>query len=530
MKLADQILLQEVISGHTSVVLSDRSKKQDETFKKQAVLILADDSLEMYIPLINGWLEQSEMFLDIEILSTHRFLKTPEIFLNANAIKIIGPLGDSTTHLIVSTIQNFKTVDDFQKIFIVCSEEGRFESFYDASKIEFVEIIVGNVDFPDVYGSAISNEAISNACHALYACIERAISPKFCKLLFVDLDNTLYSGEVAEGNLGDIQFTTKHIEFAEWLIRLSGQGVFVEILSRNSERVLDDLRLYPTFQKLEKSISNFNFTFGSKGKVISERIAFYKFHPSSVCVIDDNPAELTEILQINKNVRTLRILPSCANIWQIVTHIYANSAEIETHGDSRRLIDLKANLERDTLSKNLTDAELHETLGTRLCITILDADKNAEEISRCVSMSQRTNQFNLSSRRLTESLSYKLIRTGFSFVTCSLTDKFSDSGIVCFLVIKPNSSTFEIFELCISCRALGRNLESLMIYECLRAWQDSARMNTNSFSLEFIENGKNAPVKNWLENLKFADTINLEVLEQEGNLKVFREVVSIEHK
>jgi hypothetical protein len=56
MKLADQILLQEVISGHTSVVLSDRSKKQDETFKKQAVLILADDSLEMYIPLINGWL------------------------------------------------------------------------------------------------------------------------------------------------------------------------------------------------------------------------------------------------------------------------------------------------------------------------------------------------------------------------------------------------------------------------------------------------------------------------------------------
>ena len=94
MKLADQILLQEVISGHTSVVLSDRSKKQDETLKKQAVLILADDSLEMYIPLINGWLEQSEMFLDIEILSTHRFLKTPEIFLNANAIKIIGPLGD----------------------------------------------------------------------------------------------------------------------------------------------------------------------------------------------------------------------------------------------------------------------------------------------------------------------------------------------------------------------------------------------------------------------------------------------------
>jgi FkbH-like protein len=91
---------------------------------------------------------------------------------------------------------------------------------------------------------------------------------------------------------------------------------------------------------------------------------------------------------------------------------------------------------------------------------------NHKEIERIFSLTNKVNQFIFSYKRFDKSQIREYLKTKNRFVfTISLKDKFSDSGNVAVLYFTKDNDDLILNEVCISCRALGRNLENAFIFE-----------------------------------------------------------------
>jgi FkbH-like protein len=84
-------------------------------------------------------------------------------------------------------------------------------------------------------------------------------------------------------------------------------------------------------------------------------------------------------------------------------------------------------------------------------------------ISRFSQMTQKTNQFNLTTKRYNESELSKLIEKNYILTTLQVRDKFGDHGITAAIIIKLDGSSAEIDSLLLSCRILGRGIENALL-------------------------------------------------------------------
>nr|QQZ51410.1 hypothetical protein JKL49_10525 [Phenylobacterium glaciei] len=93
----------------------------------------------------------------------------------------------------------------------------------------------------------------------------------------------------------------------------------------------------------------------------------------------------------------------------------------------------------------------------------------AEDRARLVELSKKTNQFNLALARLSDvAVSEALTASERCVVHVRLADRLADSGSVAALFFRRQDDYLVVEELVISCRALGRKLEDLMVTEALR--------------------------------------------------------------
>lgn len=525
-----KLLIQELLSGHTTLLLHENYSSDFKLLESKPLLIVTNMAIDMYLPLIDRWLVNLEYFLDIKVVSTQDFISNKIQYLNSYLLRIIWVTNIDSISLDKDIL--VKDMDNLDKgvTYFVNSKKDSIMPLVKDISTNFRQVFVDNAEIQDIYNSRLSNQAIANNCHTIFNIIERVCNPKYLKLLFIDLDNTIYEGEIAEGGNKGISFTETHIEFIDWIISLANSGVFIEIVSRNSPHIINDLRNYSVFLELEKHITRFNFTLESKGKIIRDRVSFYNMLSDSIVFIDDNPAELFDVLKNNDFIRTFRILPDATN-WKIIKHhIYVNPNDNDTTTQKFRLADLDANLDRTALSKELSPAELHLYLKTKLNFNVLDPMTDSVHLKRCISMSNRTNQFNISNRRISESSAFELFKEGYDFVTCSLEDNFGDSGVIFFLIIKQVSKNYaKLYELCISCRVLGRNIETLIIVEAINKWSEHRSHELKSCTVDFIETSKNLPAKKWLKNFDFFENGEIDIarLDTTEEIRILREVVTI---
>jgi len=524
-----KLLSQELLSGHTTLLLHENFSNGSKLKVKHKLLIVTNMAIEMYLPLIDNWLVHQENFLDIKVLSTQDFISNKIKYLSEYRLRIVWVDSNIVMKLIKDSLE-IENFDLYRGLtYFVNSKKNAIVPNLSVNSANYREIFVENRDIKDIY-SSLSNQAIVDNCHTVFNVIERAFNPKYVKLLFIDLDNTIYKGEIAEGDKSNINFTENHIEFIDWLIDLAKSGVFIEIVSRNSANVINELRCYSAFLELEKYITRFNFTLDRKSEVVRQRLAFYNFLGDSIVFIDDNPAELFDVTRSNDLIRTFRILPDATNWKTLSLHIYSNPKEYDNTTQQFRLADLDANLERTTLLEDLSLTELHSYLKTKISLKILDPVTDLALLNRCVSMSNRTNQFNISNRRISESDVFDLFKKNYDFITCALKDDFGDSGVIFFLVIKETGKTnAEIYELCISCRVLGRGLESVLITEAINRWSQIRSRALKSCKIDFIETSKNMAAKKWLQNVDFFENSELSVanLNNLGEVRILRKVVTV---
>ena len=135
-------------------------------------------------------------------------------------------------------------------------------------------------------------------------------------------------------------------------------------------------------------------------------------------------------------------------------------------------------------------------------MTIFKDDESI--IPRMSQLSQKTNQFNLTTKRYTEGDIKKFIEDDNSIIYAfSVSDKFGDSGVtgLCIINIDDNNQTADIDTLLMSCRIIGRNVEYVFI-DCIVDMIKERKVHV--VRSKYIRTQKNEQVKEFFDRCSFA--------------------------
>jgi FkbH-like protein len=133
-------------------------------------------------------------------------------------------------------------------------------------------------------------------------------------------------------------------------------------------------------------------------------------------------------------------------------------------------------------------------------IVLKIAEVNDLTLTRAAQMTQKTNQFNLTTRRYTDSDLKTMLLNGNKIYTLSVSDKFGDNGITGLCVIKTSEYGAEIDSFLLSCRILGKNIEKAFIAYIFQTLKTRGIIEVRA---SYIPSAKNVQVKDFYEKTGF---------------------------
>jgi HAD-superfamily phosphatase, subfamily IIIC/FkbH-like domain len=284
------------------------------------------------------------------------------------------------------------------------------------------------------------------------------------KCLTLDLDNTLWGGILGEDGTDGIKIGGDYpgnafLNFQEGLIELSKNGVILTICSKNNEQdVFDAWNNNPFILLNQRYISSYRINWQNKAENIKELAEELNIGLDSFVFVDDNPTERELIKQMLPMVevpdfpeKPYQIPAFFASLVDKYFRVYSVTEE-----DKNKTQQYKANAERKREEQKFTDySEYLSSLNIE--IEILKA--NDFNLSRIAQMTQKTNQFNLTTRRYIDADIKSFMDRG-SFVYCiNVKDKFGDNGITGCTIIDCSGKKCFIDSLLLSCRILGKGIE-----------------------------------------------------------------------
>jgi FkbH-like protein len=214
----------------------------------------------------------------------------------------------------------------------------------------------------------------------------------------------------------------------------------------------------------------------------------------AILFVDDNPGELAAVAAELPTVSTLHAATDATLTHRALEFYPGLWAWERTPTDAIRAADLEAETERARLASDVADPmDYLRSLQVKLRIGITPR----AHLARLHELSQKTNQFNLNLERLSEvELATLLDAPDHRVAVIGLQDRLSDSGLIGLLIGRLEGDVLCIRELAISCRALGRRLEDLMIAEAVRA----VRAELPATRVQFCHRigPRNAPARDWL--------------------------------
>ena len=327
------------------------------------------------------------------------------------------------------------------------------------------------------------------------------INLKRKKCLVLDLDNTIWGGILGEDGMEGIQISGDYPGkafhyFQEVLLELEQNGVILTICSKNNESdVLEVFEKNPFIVLRKEHFSTWRINWNDKATNIREIAGELNIGLDSFVFVDDNPSERELIRQALPMVAVPDFpeqpynLPSfCKSLVENYFRVYAITNE-----DKEKTAQYKANAQRSLSQKSFTDMESFiESLKIRIDIE----QANQFNIPRIAQMTQKTNQFNLTTKRYTEADILSHLNDGWKVYCMSVSDRFGDNGITGCILINHN----EIDSLLLSCRILGKGIEYAFLNKVMALLKEEG---VKTLTARFIPSPKNSQVKDFYESCGF---------------------------
>lgn len=318
-------------------------------------------------------------------------------------------------------------------------------------------------------------------------------SPKKCVVL--DLDNTLWGGIIGEDGLGGIalgdEFPGKaYRDFQKYLLHLKSKGVMLAVASKNNP---DDA--YEVFDRHDamvlgrKDIAVFEIHWESKVESIKRVAARLNIGLDALVFVDDNPKEIGEVRERLPDVSCVMVPEELAYLPGVLAGTdFFDFAEV-TDEDRRRTEMMQADSLRQQVQETMSEEDFRKSLNLK--ISVFAAQK--QHMARVTQLINKTNQFNLTTRRRTQDEVEALAISKDALVLgMDISDKYGDYGLVGAAVLTKDGRSCIIDTLLMSCRVLGRGAEETFIAKLAEA---AKSLGCEELRGRYVPTPKNAMVK-----------------------------------
>lgn len=345
-----------------------------------------------------------------------------------------------------------------------------------------------------ITGTALSNKAMLSISRNLGLRYLPTLLRPALKAIVVDLDNTLYQGVLGEDGVQDVTLTEGHKKLQEYLKQLAKRGFFLCVASKNDADDVEELfRVRQDFPLKRDDFTVICASWNVKTDSIQKIVDFLNINTDSIVFVDDNIGELIavqmtfpaiKLIQANENGEiTKAVLKEFPGLLKL-----GSSLE-----DSIRKDDVKANQNRQELQRTMSPEEYIRSLKIRLTF----CHNHMEQAQRISELANKTNQFIFSYQRYTQAeIEMRMSSKDYLVVAISLADRLSDSGLIGVCVGKSHGSFVEIEECFISCRALGRGIDDVIVLGAIR--QITEGFHVTKVKVAFQTGPRNAPAERFV--------------------------------
>lgn len=329
-----------------------------------------------------------------------------------------------------------------------------------------------------------------------------SISLKRKKCLVLDLDNTLWGGVLGEEGIEGIKIGGDYpgkafLYWQEALLELSKSGVILTVCSKNNEQdVLDAWEKNPFIVLKKEHFAAYRINWTDKATNIKELAQELNIGLDSFVFVDDNPTERELIKQMLPMVEVpefpaqpYELMPFFKQLVEDYFKVYSVTDE-----DKKKTEQYKQNAARAQAQNAFAD---FDSFLESLDIQITIEAANEFNIQRIAQMTQKTNQFNLTTHRYTEADVRGFVDEGWKVWCISVADKFGDNGITGAIMVKPDG---EIDTFLLSCRILGKGIEIAFVKKILAMLAEGGM---ETLSTKYLPTAKNAQVKDFWEKAGF---------------------------
>jgi FkbH-like protein len=331
------------------------------------------------------------------------------------------------------------------------------------------------------------------------------LAGRVAKALVVDLDNTLWGGAVGEEGVEGIQLGPEYpgagyLALQRVIRALYDRGILLAVASKNNdEDALAALDGHPSMLLRSGDFAALRINWNDKARGLREIAAELNIGTDALAFLDDSPAE-RELIRLELPEVTVVELPS------------------DPMGYARALADCpvfeRLSLTQEDRERGRLYAEQRERTELRQAATSLEDFLHSLETEmamdpaelatapRVAQLTEKTNQFNLTTRRYSE----QEIRTLAAdpcvrIYDVRVRDRFGDSGVVGVVIARVAGDAWEIDTLLLSCRVIGRAIETAMV---ARLAADARAAGATALHGWFLPTRKNAPASDFYPSHGFS--------------------------
>jgi FkbH-like protein len=354
---------------------------------------------------------------------------------------------------------------------------------------------------------AIGPDAVPLAADAI-ARVLGAMRGTSRKALVLDLDNTLWGGIIGDDGVDGIAIGQgsargeAFLAIQQMALSLRQRGIVLAVCSKNDEDVARvPFRDHPDMVLREDHIAVFVANWGDKATNLRAIAAALNIGLDALVFLDDNPVERA---QVRRELPMVAVpeLPADPALYPR-TLAAAGYFEAITFGDDDRVRAdaYRANAERAAFAGTSDMAGYLQSLDMVADVRPFDSVNRA----RIAQLINKSNQFNLTTRRYTErevaALEGDATHATLQF---RLVDRFGDNGMIAVVILRPAApDVLEVDTWLMSCRVLGRRMEEATLFHIVTA---ARARGATAVTGSYLPTAKNRMVADHYGKLGFTQT------------------------
>jgi FkbH-like protein len=316
------------------------------------------------------------------------------------------------------------------------------------------------------------------------------------KLIILDLDDILWGGIVGDigwENLklgGHDPVGEAFVDFQKTIKALTNRGIVLGIVSKNEESVaLEAIEKHPEMVLKLDDFVGWKINWTDKAQNVKALVDELNLGLQSVVFIDDNPVERARVREALPEV----FVPE----WPEDKLFYSkalleldcfNSAAFSNEDENRTKMYIADRKRKNLQAKMISLDEWLKTLDMKVRVSEI----NESNKQRIIQLFNKTNQMNLSTRRLDEKQLLQWSSNGHRKLWAfRVMDKYGDLGLTGIISIDIRDNAMgQIIDFILSCRVMGRKVEEAMIYTVIKYAKE---LGLKKVYAEYLPTSKNKP-------------------------------------